>query len=236
MYWPKAVLSPEVTAFNVESLGRVVRSPRSDVAWLEPHRYCWVPAAAKVTSSDASPPEDRATNVAAAGHVVPTWTGAIRGTVPEAEIIGVAAHVCIFCRGPPEDTGLKGIMCARDEAVARLVCATVEEFTADLPLADKVIEFMSWKEHGCSSTQSLMTGVVPGDLKRLSLTVRAASSRGPCEAQAIGGGHDPDWGRCLRPKESIGSLRSCNCRCVIGGRPYMHSCGVIPPSVRRLGG
>ena len=87
--------------------------------------------------------------------------------------------------GPEEDTGLKGIMCARDEVVARLVCATVEEFTADVPLADKVIEFMSWKEHGCSSTQSLMTGVVPRDLKRLSLTVRAASSHGPAKPKLL---------------------------------------------------
>ena len=30
-------------------------SPHWDVAWLVPHRWCWVPVAAKVTSSDASP-------------------------------------------------------------------------------------------------------------------------------------------------------------------------------------
>ena len=41
-------------------------SPHSDVAWPEPRRYCWVPAAVKVTSSDASPHEDGVTNVAAA--------------------------------------------------------------------------------------------------------------------------------------------------------------------------
>ena len=84
VYWPKAVLSPELT---------VVISPHSDVAWLEPCRYCWVPAAAKVTSSDASLQEDGATNVSVASHGSPTWTGAIRGTIPEAEIIGAVAYV-----------------------------------------------------------------------------------------------------------------------------------------------
>ena len=93
VYRPEAALSPELTAFNAESLGRVAHSPHSDVAWLEPHRYCWVPAAAKVTSSDASPQEDGATNVAVASHGSPTWTGAIRGTVPEALIIGAAAYL-----------------------------------------------------------------------------------------------------------------------------------------------
>ena len=67
-------------------------------------------------------------------------------------------------------------LCARDEAVARLLCAKVEEFTADLPLADRAMEFMSWKEHGCRWTESLMTGVVQGELKRLFAAVRAASS------------------------------------------------------------
>ena len=70
-----------------------MQSPHSDVAWLEPHRYCWVPVATKVTSSDASPQGDDATNVAVASHGIPTWTGAIYGTVPEAEIIGAAAYL-----------------------------------------------------------------------------------------------------------------------------------------------
>ena len=90
---PEAILSPELTASNAALLGRVVLSPHSDVAWLEPHRYCWVPVAAKVTLSDASPREDGVTNVAVASHGSPTWTGAIRGTVPEAEIIGAAAYL-----------------------------------------------------------------------------------------------------------------------------------------------
>ena len=59
----------------------------------------------------------------------------------------------------------------------------VEELTADLPLVDKAMEFMSWKEHGCMWTESLMTGVVPGELKRLFATVRAASPRGPAKAK-----------------------------------------------------
>ena len=52
-----------------------------------------MPAAAKVTSSDASPQEDGATNVAVASHGNPTWTGAIRGRVPKAEIIGAVAYL-----------------------------------------------------------------------------------------------------------------------------------------------
>ena len=51
VYRLKATLSPELTTSNAESLGKVVQSPHSDVAWLEPHRYCWVPAVTKVASS-----------------------------------------------------------------------------------------------------------------------------------------------------------------------------------------
>ena len=72
VFRPKAVLSPQLTAFNAASLRRVLMSPRSDVAWLEPRRYCWVLAAAKVTSYDASHQEDGATNVAMASHGSPT--------------------------------------------------------------------------------------------------------------------------------------------------------------------
>ena len=50
VYQPRAAVSPELTASSAESLGKVVQSPHSDVAWLEPHRYCWVPVATKVTS------------------------------------------------------------------------------------------------------------------------------------------------------------------------------------------
>ena len=45
------------------------------------------------------------------------------------------------------------------------------------------MEFLAWKEHGCEWTESLMAGVVPGDLKRLFATGRAASSRGPAKAK-----------------------------------------------------
>ena len=93
MYQPKVVLSPELMASSAASLGRVMQSPYSNAAWLEPHRYCWVPVASKVTSSDASPQGDEATNVAVASHGSPTWTGAIYGTVPEAEIMGAAAYL-----------------------------------------------------------------------------------------------------------------------------------------------
>ena len=44
-------------------------------------------------SSDASPQGDGATNVAVASHESPTWTGAVHGTVPEAEIICAAAYL-----------------------------------------------------------------------------------------------------------------------------------------------
>ena len=74
-------------------------------------------------------------------------------------------------------------MCARDEEVARLLCGGVEEFTAELPLTDRAVEFLAWKEHGCRWTESLMVGVVPGDVKRLFATVRAVSSRGPPKAK-----------------------------------------------------
>ena len=72
VHWPGAVLSPELAASNVALLGRVVVSPHSDVAWLEPHRCCLVSVAAKVTSSDASPQEDQVTNVAVGSHGSPT--------------------------------------------------------------------------------------------------------------------------------------------------------------------
>ena len=55
MYQPKVVLSPQLTASGAASLGKVTQRPHSNVAWLEPYRYCWVLVATKVTSSDASP-------------------------------------------------------------------------------------------------------------------------------------------------------------------------------------
>ena len=109
---------------------------------------------------------------------------------------------CILCGGPEEDTGHMHMLCERDEVVARLLCAKVEEFVADLPLADRAMEFMSWKEHGCTWTESRMTGVVPGELKLLFAAVRAASSWGPAKAKIVPGGHDPNWGGWLRPEKS----------------------------------
>ena len=93
VYRPKVVLSPKLTASRAASLGRVVQSPHSDVAWVEPDWYCWVPVATKVTSSDASPQGDDTTKVVVASHGIPTWTGAIYGTVPEAEIISAVAYL-----------------------------------------------------------------------------------------------------------------------------------------------
>ena len=431
VYRPKVFLSPELTASSAASLGKVTHSPHPDVAWLEPHRYCWVQAATKVTSSDASPEGDGATNVAVASHGSPTWTGAIRGTVLEAEIIGAAAyllhnppsactvhvvdasiigahlrraqealyrgikgrtshlvnqhalnwiveglrrlprrvggphhwvvrqsshlaavlleepdsaaaramapplhlimpkehavlfvlgddgelephvpcmqglqhvremewrslaartrahtplasaceavplgalhhgptqrnmlrahdgrlstmqvmrrwrqkltrvaipaHPCIFCGGPEEDIGHMRLLCARDEEVARLLCRHVEEFTAELPLTDRAVEFLAWKEHGCRWTESLMAGVVPGDLKRLFAAVRAASSRGPAKAKLF----VEDMilvGKMCMSAGSIGSPTSCDYRCQIEGGPRTRSCGVTPAFVRRQGG
>ena len=378
VYQPKVVLSPKLTASSAGSLGKVSKSPHSDVAWLEPRRYCWVPVATKVTSSDASPQGDEATNVAVASHGSPTWTGAIHSTV-EAEIIGAAAyllhtppsactvhvvdasiigahlrraqealdrgikgpnshmvkqhalswiveglrrlprrvggphhwvvrqsshlaavpleapdcaaaramappvhlvlpkahaillvpgddgeleprvpsmqslqlvremewrslaartrartplastseavplgavhhgpthtnmprardgrlstmhvmwrlkqkltrvaipaHPCIFCGGPEEDIGHMRLLCTPDEEVARLLCRSVVEFTADFPLTDRAVEFMAWREHGCRWEESLMAGVVPRDVNRLFAAMRVASSRGPAKAK-----------------------------------------------------
>ena len=74
---------------------------------------------------------------------------------------------------------------ARDKEVARLLCRRVEEFTAELPLTDRALAFLAWKEHGCRWTESLMAGVAPGDLKRLFAAVRAASSRDPAKAKLL---------------------------------------------------
>ena len=97
--------------------------------------------------------------------------------------MAIPAHPCIFCGGPEEDIGHMRLLCARDEEVAGLLCRRVEEFTAELPLTDRAVEFVAWREHGCRWTESLMAGVVPGDLKRLFAAVRAASSRGPAKAR-----------------------------------------------------
>ena len=108
-------------------------------------------------------------------QVMQQWRQKITRTV-------IPALPCILCGGPKEDTGHLRILCERDEAVARLLCAKVEEVNADLPFADRAMEFMSWKEHGCRWTESLI-GVVPGELKRLFVAVRDASSQGPAKAK-----------------------------------------------------
>ena len=48
-------------------------------------------------------------------------------------------------------------ICERSPEVAGALCAR----TGDLPLADRAMEFMSWKEHGIHWLVSLMVGVVP---------------------------------------------------------------------------
>ena len=95
----------------------------------------------------------------------------------------IPAHRCIFCGGVEEEIGHMRLLCARDEAVARPLCGRVEEFTAKLHLTDKAMEFLAWREHGYRWTESLRTGVVPGNLNRLFETVQAASSQGSAKAQ-----------------------------------------------------
>ena len=41
------------------------------------------------------------------------------------------------------------LLCAWDEVVAGLLCRRVEEFTAELPLTDRAVEFVACREHGC---------------------------------------------------------------------------------------
>ena len=45
------------------------------------------------------------------------------------------------------------LLCARDEEVAGLLCRRVEEFTAEVPLTDRAVEFVAWREHGCRWTE-----------------------------------------------------------------------------------
>ena len=75
------------------------------------------------------------------------------------------------------------LLCARDEEVARLLCRRVVEFTAELPLTNRAVEFVAWREHGCRWTESLTAGADPGDLKWQFAAVRAALSRGPAKAK-----------------------------------------------------
>ena len=95
----------------------------------------------------------------------------------------IPAHLRIFCGGPEEDIGHMRLLCARNEGVPRLLRGSVEEFTAEVPLTDRAMEFLAWKEHGCRWTKSLNTGVVPRDLKRLFAAVRAAWSQGSAKAK-----------------------------------------------------
>ena len=60
--------------------------------------------------------------------------------------------------GVEEDASRMRTKCERDAEVARSPCATVEEFTADLPLADRAMQLMSRREHGIRWTVSLMAG------------------------------------------------------------------------------
>ena len=66
----------------------------------------------------------------------------------------------------------------RVSEVARSPCVRVEEFMTDLPLADTVMEFMSWNDHGMPCTLSVMVGVVPREPRHLLAVVRVASPRG----------------------------------------------------------
>ena len=78
-------------------------------------------------------------------QVMRRWRQKLTSTV-------IPAHPCIFCGGGEEDIGHMRLLCARDEEVARLLCGRVEEFTTELPLMDRAMEFLAWKEHGCRWT------------------------------------------------------------------------------------
>ena len=106
--------------------------------------------------------------------------------------IAIPAHPCIFCGGQEEDIGHMRLLCPGDEEVAGLLWRRLEEFTAELPLTDRAVEFVAWREHGCRWTESLMAGVVPGDLKRLLAAVRAASTRGPATPRILWGSIMPN--------------------------------------------
>ena len=78
---------PGLTAVGVTARRTVVVSPNSELAGLEPHKYCWAPVGPTVTSFNASPQEEGDTNVAVAGKGRPTERVAVRGTVPEVVIV-----------------------------------------------------------------------------------------------------------------------------------------------------
>ena len=145
----------------------------------------------------------------------------------------IPALPCIFCGGAEQDTGHMRITCEWDQAVAR---SKVEEFTADLPLAGKAMEFMSSKEHRCKWTESLVPGVLPGDFRRLFAMVRAASSRDPAKAKLflealILLGEDG----CARRNHRItrimqlppGDLRKATCSFLRGDTPFCPPAGRV---------
>ena len=73
----------------------------------------------------------------------------------------------------------------------RLLCArdrTWHNFCAGVwgsSLTNTVVEFLAWREHGCRWTESLLAGIIPGDLKRQFAALPAASSRGPAKAKLL---------------------------------------------------
>ena len=97
--------------------------------------------------------------------------------------MGLPALRFIFCGGPGDATGDMRILCKRDEGVAWLLCTKVGDFIAHLQLADKANEFMSWKEHGCKWTESLMAIMVRRHLKGLFAMVGAVSFRAPAKVK-----------------------------------------------------
>ena len=114
------------------------------------------------------------------------------------------------------------LLCARDEEVAGLLCSRVEEFMAELPLTDRAVEFVAWREHGCRWTESLMAGVIP----------RGPEAKGPGFLWRTWSG----LGKMCMPAGTIGSPRSCSCRCKIKGGWYTRSCEVTHHSARQQGG
>ena len=103
----------------------------------------------------------------------------------------IPARPCIFCGGPEEDIGHMRLLCARDKEVAGLLCRRVEEFTAEffpdrqnggvLGVERAWLQVDGIPDGGCcpwgyeAAIRGGTGGVIPG----------------PCESQALCGGHDP---------------------------------------------
>ena len=91
---------------------------------------------------------------------------------------GVPLPLCIFCGGLEQDTAHTCNTCESHQEVVKSLCARVEDFTADMPLIEMIMDYLLWKEHGSRWAVSRMSGVIPSNLLRLCAVIRAASPPG----------------------------------------------------------